>query len=186
MDDGPLEQRVMIDKSNGVSFKEYAKVFASVEGGAYLGANVGIYLSDFLTRNKIIITGGTLAGDYIGGTLGYMFSNWHNNKEKYTDSKSGKFNYLIFIKDNAKILAYGTPLAFFSYAVTSQVTYQAVEHNYENWAVATISSLTMMTIYNGLNYFIYKVIKNDSDERFMHKLGSSLKPLFHKKGHGGG
>ena len=85
-----LEERI---KKAKVRLKEYSKVLAATESGAIIGNQVGIHGSSNLTNINIFKTGGTLSGDYVGGTIGQHLSYWYNNKEKFRD-ENGKFKYL--------------------------------------------------------------------------------------------
>ena len=162
-----LENRINTKKSDKTSLREYAKVFFAVEGSAYIGANIGLNLSDILTNNKILLTTGTLSGDFIGGTIGQIVSYWYNNCDKFHDTKTNRFQYFRFLKDIAKLLTYDVPVTTFSYAIASQVTYQMLKHDWNNAVVAAGTTLTMMVIWHALNYFIYNLIKFDSDEKFV-------------------
>ncbi len=153
-------------------FWEYAKVFGAVEFGAWIGAVIGVHLSSLYTSSNMFITGGVLSGDFIGGTIGQLGSYWYNNSEKF--NRDGKTRFWLVTKDFTKIIVYDIPVTAVSYAATSQATYYMLQHSWNKTVVATASTIMMMSIWNGLNYCTYTMVKTNSDKAMFKKINSML------------
>ncbi|MFA6888830.1 MAG: hypothetical protein WC254_05025 [Candidatus Woesearchaeota archaeon] len=145
---------------------EYWTTLISTELGGLVGSLTSSYVIPQITSSTIARAAGILSGEYILATAGQIGAYWYHNKEK-AKQEDGSINYTRALIDTAKILLYDIPITSTAYAITAPCTYYMVSHNWNKGVTAVLTSLTVMAVWNGMNYLVYNVIKERIDEKIL-------------------